>query len=82
MDYLGIFDDVAAALEFDDQSVKQVVSNIQELKDKRPEAMQKCLAFFSGCDRNVQGYEGLIAAQPRDRPLLALDFRMTSMCHC
>ena len=39
VDYLGIFDDVAAALEFDDQSVKQVVSNIQELKDKLPEAM-------------------------------------------
>jgi type I restriction enzyme R subunit len=63
VDYLGIFDDVAAALEFDDQSVKQVVSNIQELKDKLPEAMQKCLAFFAGCDRTVQGYEGLIAAQ-------------------
>jgi len=63
VDYLGIFDDVAAALEFDDQSVKQVVSNIQELKDKLPESMQKCLAFFSGCDRSVQGYEGLIAAQ-------------------
>jgi type I restriction enzyme R subunit len=63
VDYLGIFDDVAAALEFDDQSVKQVVSNIQELKDKLPEAMQKCLAFFTGCDRTVQGYEGLIAAQ-------------------
>jgi type I restriction enzyme R subunit len=63
VDYLGIFDDVAAALEFDDQSVKQVVSNIQELKDKLPEAMQKCLAFFTGCDRSVQGYEGLIAAQ-------------------
>ncbi|MCF3458858.1 HsdR family type I site-specific deoxyribonuclease [Stenotrophomonas maltophilia] len=63
VDYLGIFDDVAAALEFDDQSVKQVVSNIQELKDKLPEAMQKCLAFFSGCDRSLQGYEGLIAAQ-------------------
>ncbi|MDH2237509.1 HsdR family type I site-specific deoxyribonuclease [Pigmentiphaga sp. GD03639] len=63
VDYLGIFDDVAAALEFDDQSVKQVVSNIQELKDKLPEAMQKCLAFFGGCDRSVQGYEGLIAAQ-------------------
>lgn len=62
-DYLGIFDDVAAALEFDDQSVKQVVSNIQELKDKLPEAMQKCLAFFAGCDRTLQGYEGLIAAQ-------------------
>jgi len=63
VDYLGIFDDVAAALEFDDQSVKRVVSNIQELKDKLPEAMQKCLAFFAGCDRTLQGYEGLIAAQ-------------------
>ncbi|MDD4965990.1 HsdR family type I site-specific deoxyribonuclease [Halothiobacillus sp.] len=63
VDYLGIFDDVAAALEFDDQSVKQVVSNIQELKDKLPEAMQKCLAFFPGIDRNQQGYEGLMAAQ-------------------
>ena len=65
VDYLGIFDDVAAALEFDDQSVKQVVSNIQELKDKLPEAMQKCLVFFTGCDRSLQGYEGLIAAQQR-----------------
>ena len=63
VDYLGIFDDVAAALEFDDQSVKQVISNIQELKDKLPEAMQKCLAFFPGVDRSQQGYEGLIAAQ-------------------
>ena len=63
VDYLGIFDDVAAALEFDDQSVKRVISNIQELKDKLPEAMQKCLAFFAGCDRSLQGYEGLIAAQ-------------------
>ncbi|MDG2539823.1 type I restriction endonuclease subunit R [Dyella jiangningensis] len=63
VDYLGMFDDVAAALEFDDQSVKQVVSNIQELKDKLPEAMQKCLAFFSGVDRDQQGYEGLMAAQ-------------------
>lgn len=63
VDYLGIFDDVAAALEFDDQSVRQVVSNIQELKDRLPEALQKCLAFFAGCDRNLQGYEGLIAAQ-------------------
>ncbi len=63
VDYLGIFDDVAAALEFDDQSVKRVVCNIQELKNKLPEAMQKCLVFFAGCDRTLQGYEGLIAAQ-------------------
>ncbi len=63
VDYLGIFDDVAAALEFDDQSIKKVVSNIQELKEKLLGAMQKCLAFFAGCDRTLQGYEGLIAAQ-------------------
>lgn len=44
VDYLGIFDDVAKALEFDDKSVTAVVSNIQELKDRLPEAMQKCLA--------------------------------------
>jgi type I restriction enzyme R subunit len=63
VDYLGIFDDVAKALEFDDKSVTAVVSNIQELKDRLPEAMQKCLAFFAGVDRTVDGYEGLIAAQ-------------------
>lgn len=63
VDYIAIFDDVTAALEFDDQSIKQVVSNIQELKDKLPEAVQKCLAFFPGLDRTQQGYEGLIAAQ-------------------
>ncbi len=63
VDYLGIFDDVAKALEFDDKSVTAVVSNIQELKDRLPEAMQKCLAFFAGVDRTLDGYEGLIAAQ-------------------
>ena len=63
VDYLGIFDDVAKALEFDDKSVTAVVSNIQELKDRLPEAMQKCLVFFAGVDRTVEGYEGLIAAQ-------------------
>ena len=63
VDYLGIFDDVAKALEFDDKSMTAVVSNIQELKDRLPEAMQKCLSFFAGVDRTVEGYEGLIAAQ-------------------
>lgn len=63
VDYLGIFDDVSAALDFDEQSVKLVVSNIQELKNKLLEALQRCLAFFPGIDRSQQGYEGLIAAQ-------------------
>ena len=63
VDYLGIFDDVAKALEFDEKGITAVVSNIQELKNRLPEAMQKCLVFFAGVDRTLEGYEGLIAAQ-------------------
>lgn len=63
VDYIGIFDDVSKALEFDDKSVTQVVRNIQELIGKLPDSMQRCLAFFPGVDRLVDGYEGLIAAQ-------------------
>jgi type I restriction enzyme R subunit len=63
VDYLGVFDDVSAALAFDDASVRAVITNIAELKDKLPEAMQACLDFFPGVDRAVEGYEGLLAAQ-------------------
>jgi type I restriction enzyme, R subunit len=63
VDYLGIFDDVAQALQFDDKGVQKAVSNIAELIGMLPGAMQKCLAYFAGCDRTLQGYEGLIAAQ-------------------
>lgn len=63
VDYLGIFDDVAQALQFDEKSVRKSVSNIAELIAMLPAAMQKCLEYFTGCDRTLQGYEGLIAAQ-------------------
>lgn len=63
VDYLGIFDDVAQALQFDEKGVRKAVSNIAELVAVLPSAMQKCLAYFVGCDRRLQGYEGLIAAQ-------------------
>ena len=63
VDYLGIFDDVAKSLEFDEEGFRSVVSGIENLKVQLPEAMQKCLAFFLGVDRSVSGYEGLIAAQ-------------------
>ncbi len=33
VDYLGIFDDVAQALAFDDEPMRQVITNIDELKD-------------------------------------------------
>ena len=63
VDYIGIFDDVAQALAFDEKSVRQVVSNIDELRKVLPMKVQKCLAFFPGVDRTVGGYEGLVAAQ-------------------
>jgi type I restriction enzyme R subunit len=63
VDYIGIFDDVARALDFDEKAVQQVVSNIDELRKTLPIQVQSCLAFFPGVDRTVGGYEGLMAAQ-------------------
>ncbi|MEQ9220242.1 MAG: HsdR family type I site-specific deoxyribonuclease [Cyclobacteriaceae bacterium] len=63
VDYFGVFDDAAKALQFDEKSVLKVITNLNELKDKLPEAMEKALAHFSGVDRNIQGFEGLEAAQ-------------------
>ncbi|MEQ8716672.1 MAG: HsdR family type I site-specific deoxyribonuclease [Acidimicrobiales bacterium] len=63
VDYLGIFDDVAQALEFDEEGITRVITNIAELKAKLPPAVDACLAYFPGVDRTVGGYEGLMAAQ-------------------
>ena len=63
VDYIGIFDDVAQALDFDEKAVQQVVSNIDELRQVLPVQVQKCLAFFPNVNRSVGGYEGLMAAQ-------------------
>ena len=65
VDYIGIFDDVARALDFDEKAVQRVVSNIDDLRKTLPVQMQTCLAFFAGVDRSVGGYEGLMAAQER-----------------
>ena len=63
VDYIGIFDDVAQALTFDEKAVQQVITNLDEVKKELPKQVAKCLAFFPGVDRSVGGYEGLIAAQ-------------------
>ena len=63
VDYIGAFDDVAQAIQFDEEGITRVVTNIGELKSKLPDAIQKSLAYFSGVDRTLEGYEGLIAAQ-------------------
>lgn len=63
VDYLGIFDDVASALDFDETTVRNVITNLEELKKQLPTVMGQCLTFFPGIDRSISGYEGLLAAQ-------------------
>ncbi|MCJ8268256.1 MAG: type I restriction endonuclease subunit R, partial [Psychrosphaera sp.] len=63
VDYFGVFDDAAKALEFDEESMQKVISNLAELRDKLPQSMQETLAHFTGVDRSIEGFEGLEAAQ-------------------
>ena len=63
VDYLGIFDDVATALDFDEKAVQKVITNLDGLKKELPGVVARCLVFFPGVDRTVGGYQGLIAAQ-------------------
>lgn len=63
VDYFGVFDDTAKAMTFDEEAMRAVITNLQELRDNLPEAVQKCLSHFFGIDRSVVGFEGLQAAQ-------------------
>ena len=63
VDYFGVFDDAAKALEFDEESVQQVITNLGELRSRLPQAMADALKHFDGVDRTLDGFEGLEAAQ-------------------
>lgn len=63
VDYFGVFDDAAEALQFDEESVKNVITNLQNLKELLPTAIEKCLSHFINSDRNKVGFEGLEEAQ-------------------
>lgn len=63
VDYIGIFDNVSKALDFDEGSMKKVIANIEEVKKHIPALIRKCLSYFMGVDRTVDGWEGLMAAQ-------------------
>jgi type I restriction enzyme R subunit len=67
VDYVGVFDNYANALRFDEESVKKVITNINEVKGKIPQWMQDCLDFFPGIDRTVGGFQGLEEAQEKLR---------------
>ena len=81
VDYIGIFDDVAKALDFDETSMRQIITNIEEIKKQLPTLMKKCLGYFMGVDRTVEGWEGLMAAQEclptnKEKDTFAADYRV------
>lgn len=81
VDYIGIFDDVAKALDFDEKSIQKVITNIEEVKKELPELMAKCLSYFHGVDRTIEGWEGLMAAQEclptnKEKDAFGADFRV------
>ena len=81
VDYIGIFDNVAKALDFDESSMKKVITNIEEVKKQVPALLRKCLSYFMGVDRNVEGWEGLLAAQEciptnKEKDSFAADYRV------
>ncbi|ETX11513.1 DEAD/DEAH box helicase [Marinomonas ushuaiensis DSM 15871] len=80
VDYFGVFDDAAKALEFDEESVQQVITNLSELRSKLPQAMLDTLAHFPSVDRTLEGFDGLEAAQNaigdnEKKDAFALDFK-------
>ncbi|SFM40402.1 type I restriction endonuclease subunit R [Methanolobus profundi] len=63
VDYLGIFDNALFALQFDEQIMKKVITDIADIKEKLPELVVKCLSYFPDIDRTLSGYEALEEAQ-------------------
>ena len=43
--------------------VLSAISNIESVKKEIPRLIAKCLEYFPGVDRTIEGWEGLIAAQ-------------------
>ena len=81
VDYIGIFDNVARALDFDENSMKRIITNIDEIKKQFPALLKKCLSYFMGVDRTVEGWEGLMAAQEclptnKEKDAFAADYRV------
>ena len=81
VDYIGIFDNVAKALDFDENSMKRIITNIEEIKKQLPALLKKCLSYFMGVDRTIEGWEGLMAAQEclptnKEKDAFAADYRV------
>ncbi len=83
VDYFGVFDDAAKALQFDEESVQQVITNLSELRGELPGAMRDALSHFEGVDKTIDGFEGLEQAQnaintDKKKDAFARDFKFLS----
>jgi len=83
VDYFGVFDDAAKALQFDEESMKTIISNLSALCGKLPQAMKDALFHFEGVDRSLDGFDGLEAAQDaintdKKRDAFAIDYKYLS----
>ena len=86
VDYIGIFDDVAKALNFDENSIQKVITNIEEVKHVFPDLMEKCLSYFPMVDRTVDDWEGLMAAQEclptnKEKDAFGADYRVVNRAY-
>jgi type I restriction enzyme R subunit len=66
---------------FQRKAVQTVITNIDEVKKKFPELLKKCLVYFLGVDRTVDGWEGLMAAQEclptsKEKDAFGADYRV------
>lgn len=65
VDYIGIFDNIGKALEFDEKNVEKIITNLESVKSEFPRLMNKCLAYFPGVNRRKIDWEGLMEAQEK-----------------
>lgn len=63
VDFVGLFDNVARSLAFDEETVRTVIKNIEEIKAMIPSFISECVDFFPGVDRTINDWQGLESAQ-------------------
>ena len=63
IDYLGVFENLRTALAYNPDEIEGVVEGIEAFKALLPTQLDKCLFFFPGVDRTLEGFEGVMAAQ-------------------
>ncbi|MBQ6390248.1 MAG: type I restriction endonuclease subunit R [Eggerthellaceae bacterium] len=82
VDYIGLFDDVARSLDFDEKEVQRVITNIDEVREQLPKLVDKCLYYFVSLnDRSSTDWEGLLAAQEclptaKEKDAFGADYRV------